>query len=81
MTTLVSLFIRHQWVIALVAQEAMFKVHFIEHFQLCPLGFASWAFVFFTLFFWDGVALDCFVDGVNAPLNGIDGGSVINKVV
>lgn len=81
MSSLVSLFVWLERKIALVAEKAVLEVHFIEDFELRPFGSAASAYVFFAFFFRDGVALDGFVDGVDAPFYGVNGGAVVDEVV
>ena len=81
MSTLVSLFVWLEREIALVAEKPVLEVHFIEDFELRPFGFAASTYVFFAFFFRDGVALDGFVDGIDAPFYGVNGGAVVDKVV
>lgn len=80
-STLVSLFVWLERKIALVAKKAVLEVHFVKDFELRPFGFAASAYVFFALFFRDGVALDGFVDCVDAPFYRVDGGAVIDEVI
>lgn len=81
MSTLVSFFVWLERKITLVAEKAVLEVHFIEHFELRPFGFATSAYVFFAFVFRDGVALDGFIDGIDAPFYGVDGGAIVDKVV
>lgn len=81
MSTLVSLFIGLKRKIALVAEKAVLEIHFVEDFELCPFGLAASAYVFFAFFFRDGVALDGFVDCVDAPFYGVNGGAIVDEVI
>lgn len=64
-----------------MAEKAVLEVDFVEDFQLRPFRFAASAYIFFAFFFRDGVALDGFVDGIDAPFYGVNGGAVVDEVV
>lgn len=59
----------------------MLERDFVKDLELRPFGLAARAFVLFALVFGDRVALHGFVDGVDAPFDGVDGGAVIDEVV